>query len=118
MPEPRVYVVSPTPTIAYLSRKCFGVVPSASADGGIALPNNYHAIPRCWRDLVKRRLPSAGSRNHAVQSNQDCYTMSEPIAETHPGPERAGEPAHVLFETTEGVGWITLNRPDQLNTLS
>src|ERR1051325_6777832 len=31
--EPLVYVVSPTPTIAYLSRKYFGVVASTSCRG-------------------------------------------------------------------------------------
>src|SRR5215469_15633022 len=33
LPDPRVYVVSPTPTIAYLSRKYFGVVASTSCRG-------------------------------------------------------------------------------------
>src|SRR5271165_3772138 len=35
LPEPRVYRVSPTPTIAYLSRRYFGVVASTSLGSGI-----------------------------------------------------------------------------------
>ena len=30
----------------------------------------------------------------------------------------AGGAAHVITEVTDGIGWITLNRPDALNTLS
>src|SRR5690242_8292535 len=33
LPEPRVYVVSPTPTIAYLSRRNLGVLASVSGSG-------------------------------------------------------------------------------------
>jgi hypothetical protein len=38
LPDPRVYVVSPTPTIAYLSRRYFGVLTSVSAGNGMARP--------------------------------------------------------------------------------
>ena len=30
----------------------------------------------------------------------------------------AGGAAHVLTEVGDGIGWITLNRPEELNTLS
>jgi 2-(1,2-epoxy-1,2-dihydrophenyl)acetyl-CoA isomerase len=30
----------------------------------------------------------------------------------------AGGAAHVITEVGDGIGWITLNRPDALNTLS
>ena len=30
----------------------------------------------------------------------------------------AGGAAHVIAEVTDGIGWITLNRPEELNTLS
>src|SRR5271155_468561 len=35
--DPRVKLVSPTPTIAYLSRRYFGVLTSVSAGSGMAL---------------------------------------------------------------------------------
>src|SRR5215471_4139252 len=37
LPEPRVYVVSPTPTMAYLSRRYFGVELSVSAGSGMCV---------------------------------------------------------------------------------
>ena len=30
----------------------------------------------------------------------------------------AGGAAHVIAEVADGIGWITLNRPEELNTLS
>src|SRR6516225_8337718 len=39
-PEPRVYVVSPTPTMAYLSRRYLGLVASTS---GIAMASSWIA---------------------------------------------------------------------------
>src|SRR5262249_26854404 len=38
LPEPRMYSVSPTPTIAYLSRRYLGLVASTSLGSGILFP--------------------------------------------------------------------------------
>src|SRR5580693_1550404 len=42
--DPRVKVVSPTPTIAYLSRRYFGVLTSVSAGSGMA----HLPFRDCW----------------------------------------------------------------------
>src|SRR5260221_6937297 len=60
LPEPRVYVVSPTPAIAYLSRRYFGVLVSASLLGnGISRPPDGSPTP-AWHDCEKDSPRSHG----------------------------------------------------------
>src|SRR6185369_3937813 len=61
LPEPRVYVVSPTPTIAYLSRRYFGVEASTSCRG------NGMGFSPLERGPLARRSDLAAAGTAAVQ---------------------------------------------------
>src|SRR5580658_1087385 len=56
-PEPRVYVVSPTPAIAYLSRRYLGVVASTSLLIGTAA--SPFSLNRARPSMTGRRAPIA-----------------------------------------------------------
>src|SRR5258707_6844454 len=59
MPEPRIYVVSPTPTMAYLSRRYFGLVVSVSAGIVMTVPPWLSGAYPALRSLGGGGPPSA-----------------------------------------------------------
>src|SRR5260370_3308923 len=74
IPEPRMYFVSPMPTMAYLSRRYFGLVVSVSA--GIAMASSKLVLPHHTTEWGLRLACRAYSR-HSSRPTADRQIQSQ-----------------------------------------